>query len=836
MNDKCDNIAPKGFLGDEAKAIIEQLRASMGEGEDQVIVDEEKGLKRRLEASKRTTDAANEAFQNMKDQTLNYYRLYKKDSKGKTSAELLSMDKSNAKPKLKPLREAQRMVGVRTFMQGGESGTPGTMASVDNKLISAENQVLADVWDGLSPENRKILKSNVRPETNTKGDFTGERSNETNALNSGYRNGKTHGETDIDAPLDKLLRDIYERRGASNEKAFYEIAYSMGKKQGELIKSLKAAGSDPIERFVQSDTRAVILAGRTKWVKSVLEMTTHTEKELNAAWDRIKGGVYTSDARPDGASKIGGELNFRKNDPNDENEGDEIKRSEYRQKWGAYQDPLTEMMNNTARLAKQQVLVDTFGPNIRKGGALALEKYNAWLTENGAAPTEEYAATEARRFKRLIGGNRTPGNVKLSMIGGDFRALIGLKALGEVTLRSVPDMASGFYTIFRTHGITKVPNYLKNFLKHMSVEQQLDTAKHIGYVSDALNNRLAGGYNLGEMGTTLRQISADREAVGGSTRLIKHVQASFFRTIGLTWWTDLVRSATVASLAHGWGDVAEKAWSGLRWDQRDILTQYGIDEDGWNAIRSTELKNGVLLTQNIKSEAAQTAYQRMMVGESRHAVFQPGLADEMFILGGSTPGTWAGQGRALAGLFKGWSTAYLRGGFFPLITRSDMPAMIRAKRAVFLLGTMSSFTMAANYAVNELNRTPQPSVMSKNSFIESTIGTLAGSYLNSYIMTGNTTDPLGDALLNLFGPAYRLTKPFGKAVVNAMKGEGKKALSEASVGVVNALPSGTVPGIYWLRKALINQVIREGLNPGYLSRMKARQARESAQNQSLFGN
>ena len=205
MNDKCDNIAPKGFLGDEAKAIIEQLRASMGEGEDQVIVDEEKGLKRRLEASKRTTDAANEAFQNMKDQTLNYYRLYKKDSKGKTSAELLSMDKSNAKPKLKPLREAQRMVGVRTFMQGGESGTPGTMASVDNKLISAENQVLADVWDGLSPENRKILKSNVRPETDVGGGLTGTGIYENRTVETGLAMGRL---------------DSYEHRPPFLDKAF----------------------------------------------------------------------------------------------------------------------------------------------------------------------------------------------------------------------------------------------------------------------------------------------------------------------------------------------------------------------------------------------------------------------------------------------------------------------------------------------------------------------------------------------------------------------------------------------------------------------------------------
>ena len=146
MSDKCDNIAPKGFLSVEAEAITKQLRASMGKGEDDLraetdtlVGEEEQQLERRRRASKSTIEAAAEVARSALDIHDSY--------KGRNP-----------------------MQGMYARIQGVESGGPGTLASDDLALETARQTAMVDLRSALGKdENGKDVldglqwDSNMRP-------------------------------------------------------------------------------------------------------------------------------------------------------------------------------------------------------------------------------------------------------------------------------------------------------------------------------------------------------------------------------------------------------------------------------------------------------------------------------------------------------------------------------------------------------------------------------------------------------------------------------------------------------------------------------------------------
>ena len=106
--------------------------------------------------------------------------------------------------------------------------------------------------------------------------------------------------------------------------------------------------------------------------------------------------------------------------------------------------------------------------------------------------------------------------------------------------------------------------------------------------------------------------------------------------------------------------------------------------------------------------------------------------------------------------------------------------------------------------------------------------------ISAYVFSGNGS--YDSMLSNLAGVPGELAKPLVRIANDLYKGKGDKALSKALTTGTELIPWSNYPvGAYQFRAYVLNQRIREWLNPGYLSRMKARQARESAQNQSLFG-
>ncbi len=294
-------------------------------------------------------------------------------------------------------------------------------------------------------------------------------------------------------------------------------------------------------------------------------------------------------------------------------------------------------------LARDIGLVERFGPNASAGMQLAIDR----AVKMGASATERKRLERLREF--IAGDTMSPVRPWLAAAGSGLRHYLTGTRLGSATLTSVTD----FETVRLTaawNGL-EVTKILSNYTQHlnpMNAEGRIE-AMQAGLTADGLARRMRAAQRtmMEEIGQTLPARYSD----------------TMLRASGLNIHTNALKLGFEEEFLTALGRQASRAWGDM--DDtvlRGALERYGTTPEQWDLIRKIGLEDGGTGPRIVPSklveeggpaglEAAKSVL-RMIDNERGFAVLEPGVTERSYLLGGTQPGTWAGEGLRTVLLFK----------------------------------------------------------------------------------------------------------------------------------------------------------------------------------------
>lgn len=174
-------------------------------------------------------------------------------------------------------------------------------------------------------------------------------------------------------------------------------------------------------------------------------------------------------------------------------------------------------------------------------------------------------------FNELVGKNEWSANPTLSKYSGFLKVNAQLSKMGAVVLSSVTDLASTTREMAYQgmSGLQAVGGGLSRMVK--SSPDQVSMARSCGVGMEAL------------IGNALSRFQ-EHSTVYGWT----HTAQKFFYDLSLLpRWNDSVKGAVATTMANHLGEHSHLPYDQLPGELRNVLTQYGLSDNKWNALRST---------------------------------------------------------------------------------------------------------------------------------------------------------------------------------------------------------------------------------------------------------
>jgi hypothetical protein len=336
---------------------------------------------------------------------------------------------------------------------------------------------------------------------------------------------------------------------------------------------------------------------------------------------------------------------------------------DYQQRFG--RGSLAEQMTGALdRSARQTALMQRWGTNPEaefQNDFRALgEKYRDTNPDAVVALNEARASIE-KRFSYLTGEANRPINAQAAEIASGIRAIQSMAKLGGVALTHLSSFPTKAAEL-RYQGV----GFLERYANSISSLMQGRGRGEAGELADLL---LAG--TEGMHGSMLSKFNVDDGAPGRISKMTNQ----FFRLSGLTYMLDAQKAGTQRIMSRLLGQNIDKEFADLAPQIQRNLQAYDISPAEWDLLRrapdQTTVDARLHLTPDAALRAGLEPDAADRLGLKLHALYAdtadrgiitPGIDDKALLLGGTAPGSLAGEALRFIAQFKTWGVAAARQG------------------------------------------------------------------------------------------------------------------------------------------------------------------------------
>lgn len=357
----------------------------------------------------------------------------------------------------------------------------------------------------------------------------------------------------------------------------------------------------------------------------------------------------------------------------------------YNERFGAA-DPFSAMMGYVDGMARDVAALEVLGPNpatTLKWLGDIVEKEAALVGEQGLLDRAATARFQMDTMWGVYTGElNRPVNATVARGFAGFRAIQSAAKLGGAAITAVTDL--GFQNVtarFNGLGFTGiVKGYARLLNPFDHADQQI--AVRSGLIAEEWAQRAAAIHRY------VDDVNAPEVA--------RRLNDGVLRLSGLSAWTQAGRWAFGMEFMGGLADAAGRKFADLEPNLREALERYGIQEDGWELIRSTpayQHKGSSFLRPDelaartdipaAVADSLATRVLEMIQTESRFAVPDASLRTKAITTANARPGTLLGEAARSVFQFKAFPVTILQTHFARAVFANSQ--MGRARYAAHLV-------------------------------------------------------------------------------------------------------------------------------------------------------
>jgi|TARA_R110000803_G_scaffold107589_4_gene175746 hypothetical protein len=174
-------------------------------------------------------------------------------------------------------------------------------------------------------------------------------------------------------------------------------------------------------------------------------------------------------------------------------------------------------------------------------------------------------------WPHITGQDRVPGNHMLADVSSMFRSVQLWSKLGGATLASISDIpfSASEHAANGSSFLSGLASTLKALGNTVPPRERARFFSAVGVMHNGLSSR------------STQRLDASAETIGKSAQITK----VFFKLNLLTWWTDRLRTGFAEGLSHYLALSSHLSWGELHPDTARMLSQYGINDAKWGALR-----------------------------------------------------------------------------------------------------------------------------------------------------------------------------------------------------------------------------------------------------------
>jgi len=486
------------------------------------------------------------------------------------------------------------------------------------------------------------------------------------------------------------------------------------------------------------------------------------------------------------------------------------------------------IIHRLEKSARATALMETLGPNPEA----MLDRLRRDLAKElqGAGDAKGAKALGGKAIDNLYaevsGATRSADNKDLAAWGSGLRALESMTKLGAATLSSIGDLATVAGEL-RYQGRGFLESWRDAFAGLIRGRGDAETRQIA---------ELVGVGFEGVVGGVMSRFHSTDGALGGTARLLN----LFFRFNGLNWWTDAHKTTAGLVTARYFAQHAGSAWASLPAETTRLLTQYGIDRDGWNIIRKGAVKeaNGTefLTPDAIRAlpdlafgiptggrtvaqmrDRLVTAYQALIVDRADFAVPTPGARERAWMNQGTERGTVLGEALRFVMQFKAFPLAMISKTMgrevYGRAGEGKFGALGRMGELVAQLTVMGYLAQSAK----DLARGKEPADPTNINTVYRAMTQGGGLGIYGDFVLGEHDRFGRSPAETALGPAFGTAGDLVKLVNKAARGD-----LDAGGAIRFAVQNTPFLNLFYARPALdyfVLHPIYESLKPGYIGRM-----------------
>jgi hypothetical protein len=497
------------------------------------------------------------------------------------------------------------------------------------------------------------------------------------------------------------------------------------------------------------------------------------------------------------------------------------------------------MIGHVSTMARNIGLVERYGPNSETN--FSLQADIAQRADGvGTMANRSKGNTPEAYWSILSGKTGSPENTTIAKAMQDARNVQTAAKLGGAVITAISDIG----TIAHTLHFDRLPYFdmLKNIGRNLSKDHR-DFLQAHGIIAESLSH-------------TLNRWTGDILTHSLSGR----VANSVMKLSLMNAWTDGLRSAFSATMMQGFAKKVGTSWAKLdEWD-RFLMARKGITEQDWNIItkaKPTErdgigylTRDSIVTTGEDGATQAATKWMAFVSDEAQFAIVNPDIATRAIVTGGGMPaGTVRGEAMRtfmqfksfpLAMMTRHWARIFdtpqgLEGAPAGFGASSNVGAKVN--RLAVLAGLNVSLMMLGGITlqIKSILSGKDPYDMTQPKFWTRALTQGGGlGYVGDLIFkdpteqhVSNMEQTMGSVLGPSAGAAAGLVGDLGLTNAwEAAKGKPTHFGAEAMRWTNSQLP---YVGLWQTRGAWEHWFVhnaQEAVNPGYLSRMRARAKRD----------
>jgi len=527
------------------------------------------------------------------------------------------------------------------------------------------------------------------------------------------------------------------------------------------------------------------------------------------------------------------------------------------------------ILNGLDRAAKNTALMQVLGPSPQAGlETLQREAENALFRagdDKGARAVK--SGRISNQMKEVDNTINIEGNPTGARIARNIRLFMNVTKLGGAVISAfsdIPNVAGAL--AYRGAGgwCENMLAGIRGLLRGRGNAEQQRILASLGVYFDSTMQTMAARVSNGGLDA------------GGINNRLNGIQNMFFRLSLLSWWTDTQKTSAGLILSHDLARQKNNSWAQLAIKRQRALSLYGLNEGKWEIIRRGETKaadgrhyltpDGIetvpdeMFANYLKSQGKEVTPSSILalreeIQDQFRTYFSDGIGDAVIessaktraiLRQGTSAGTLTGEFWRFVAQFKtfgfeyanrflsrelyGYGAESFAEGLAGQLVKNqygETGHLVRQIAAMTLFGYLS-------HSVKQLvaGKTPRDPSDVRTWVQALTQGGGLGIYGDFFFgELGNAKNRFGGSILpTLLGPAISDAETFYNFYVDFMNGEVRAANTFR-------LLWSHVPGnnLFYVKSAfdyLIAYNIYEGLNPGYIARMKRRIERE--QNQTFW--